>query len=196
MGRTRTCRWSVVPLLAVLAMVVLGACGGEDQASTPTTIDLNQVGDVPQPPQLGGTLRVGLNAETDGWNPTTNQWAGSAYIVANALFDRLAAIGADGVPRPYLALAIEPDPSFTEWTIRLRPAVEFHDGTPVDADAVKLNLDAHRSSLLTASVFEPVERIDVVDPRTVSVVMKPTLGDLRLRALLPDGLRRGPEHAS
>lgn len=172
MGRKRTHRWSVVTLLVVLGAVTVGACGGGEQASAPTTIDLNQVGEVPQPPQLGGTLRVGLNAETDGWNPTANQWAGSAYIVANALFDRLAAIGADGKPRPYLALAIEPDPSFTEWTIRLRPAVEFHDGTPVDAEAVKLNLDAHRASLLTASVFEPVERIDVVDPRTVSVVMR------------------------
>jgi ABC-type transport system substrate-binding protein len=160
-----------VAIVVALAVAGCTTSSGDGTAGPPTTLDLDQVLPVDPPPQLGGTLRVGLNAETDGWNPTSNQWAGSAYVVANAIFDRLAAIGADGEPAPYLALAIESDPAATTWTIRLRPAVEFHDGTPVDAAAVKANLDAHKASPLTASVFAPVERVEVVDPRTVQVVM-------------------------
>ena len=147
----------VVSVLLGVALVAAsctssGGDGGGDGAATTTTLDLNQVNEAPNPPQPGGTLRVGLNAETDGWNPTSNQWAGSAYIVANAIFDRLMALDPEGNPQPYLALAVDPNADFTEWVIRLRPAVEFHDGTPVDAEAVKLNLDKHKASLLTAPV--------------------------------------------
>ena len=159
-------------------MVGLAACTGSSGGGDPiagsspsTTLDLDVVTPAPNPPQLGGTLKVGLNSETDGWNPTTNQWTSSSLIVANALFDRLAAYDPEGNPQPYLALAIDPNPAFTEWIIRLRPAVEFHDGTPVDAEAVKLNLDKHKASLLTSTVFLSVDRIEVVDPLTVRVVM-------------------------
>jgi ABC-type transport system substrate-binding protein len=159
-----------VALIAASCSSSSGGDGGDGAAST-TTLDLNQVNEAPNPPQLGGTLRVGLNAETDGWNPTSNQWAGSAYIVANAIFDRLMALDPEGNPKPYLALAVEPNADFTEWVIRLRPAVEFHDGTPVDAEAVKLNLDKHKASVLTAPSFQLVDRVEVVDPSTVRVVM-------------------------
>nr|WP_249420442.1 ABC transporter substrate-binding protein [Rhabdothermincola salaria] len=116
-------------------------------------------------------MRVGLNAETDGWNPVANRWASSAYIVANAVFDRLAAYDPEGNPQPYLALSLEPNPDATEWLIGLRPGVLFHDDTPLDADAVKTNLDAHRASPLTATALLAVERVEVVDPLTVRVVM-------------------------
>lgn len=158
----------------VAALVLFGACSsssGGGEATSPTTVDLDVVAPAPGVPRLGGTLKVGLNAETDGWNPVTNQWANSAYIVANAIFDHLTAYDPEGQPQPYLALAVDPNPAFTEWTIRLRPAVEFHDGTPVDAAAVKTNLDRHKASLLTSTVFLPVERVEVVDPLTVRVVM-------------------------
>ena len=57
-------------------------------------------------PKSGGTLKVGLNAETNGWSPSQSQWAGSAYIVAGAIFDYLAEYDTDGVAKPYLAESI------------------------------------------------------------------------------------------
>ena len=42
-------------------------------------------------PKAGGTLNVGLNAETDGWNPTSSEWAGAAYQAGQTFFDPLVA---------------------------------------------------------------------------------------------------------
>ena len=93
--------------MAVLALMAAG-CGKKSSSSTGTTEPglangTNITVADPGAPQAGGTLKVGLNAETDGWSPIKNQWAGSAYIVAGAIFDHLAEYDANGVAQPYLA---------------------------------------------------------------------------------------------
>jgi len=44
-------------------------------------------------------------------------------------------------PIPALATGFEASPDSREWTIFLRPGVQFHDGTPFNAEAVKLNFE-------------------------------------------------------
>ena len=61
-----------------------------------------------------------MNAETNGWSPVTDEWAGSAYIVAGAIFDHLAEYDDHDVPQPYLAESITSNSTFTEWTIKMR----------------------------------------------------------------------------
>jgi ABC-type transport system substrate-binding protein len=157
--------------LVGLALAVLaGACGGsggDDGGSASGTS-----GDEALTPVAGGTLRYGLNAETDGWNPTTNRWADSGHVVGLAIFDRLALHDEDGNAVPYLAEAITPNEDFTSWTISLRPNIEFHDTTPLTAEAVKLNLEGHLESGLTAPGFAPLDTITVVDDLTLRLDMK------------------------
>jgi peptide/nickel transport system substrate-binding protein len=50
-------------------------------------------------------------------------------------------INADGEFEPYLAESIEPNDDLTEWTFTLRSGVEFHDGTPLDAEAIVWNYE-------------------------------------------------------
>ena len=50
--------------------------------------------------------------------------------------------GADGKIHPYLAKSVVGTANNTVWTITLRPGIKFHDGTPLDAQVVKDNLDA------------------------------------------------------
>ena len=45
---------------------------------------------------------------------------------------------------PFLAESVEPNDDYTQWTIKLREGITFHNGTPLNADAVKLNFDAFR----------------------------------------------------
>ena len=54
-------------------------------------------------PQSGGTLRVGLEAESDGLNPAANNFAVSAYIMTYPIFDPLAYFDKQGNWVPVLA---------------------------------------------------------------------------------------------
>ena len=54
----------------------------------------------------------------------------------------------------------------------MRPGVTFQDNTPLDAAAVKLNLDTYRKGLLFSFVFANIADTAVVDPLTVKVTMK------------------------
>ena len=160
---------SVTVALAAMVVLALMAAGCSSSKSTsssgtaaPAAAQTNTNITVADPgaPKSGGTLKVGLNAETNGWSPSQSQWAGSAYIVAGAIFDRLAAYDADGVAKPYLAESITSNDDFTVWTIKTRPGVTFQNGEPCDAAAVKKNFEAHRASLLSGPVFENVATID------------------------------------
>src|SRR5690349_10491979 len=89
---------AAVGVVVVMAFLAAG-CGGGDSASDttepPGTFKANEVAEEVGPPQSGGTLTYGLNAETDGWDPTSNRWSSSGYIVGYSIFDPLAVFGAD-----------------------------------------------------------------------------------------------------
>jgi peptide/nickel transport system substrate-binding protein len=157
-------RWIVV---ALAATVTLGAGCSPTVTSTGSGAPATER---PQPQrQTGGELVVGLAAETDSFNPSAGQWSPTAYLEANAFLEPLAAIGANGIAHPYLAESILPNETLTEWTIRVRHGVSFHNGEPLDSGAVKKNLDASRSSGLTKQVLTTVIGVDVIDPLTVRV---------------------------
>lgn len=165
----------VLSIVAVVAVLAAG-CGSSKQSSSGTTEPglangTNITVADPGQPQSGGTLKFGLNAETDGWSPIKNQWAGSAYIVAGAIFDHLAEYDSNGVAQPYLAEALTPNADFTQWTVKVRPGVTFHDGEACDAAAIKKNFEAQRASILTGPVFANVSAIDIVDGLTVKLTM-------------------------
>ena len=89
----------------------------------------------------GGTLRVGLEADVDGLNPTTSSLSVPGMTMAGAVFDNLVALDPDGNAVPFLAQSIEPvDGDLTRWRLTLREGITFHDGTPLDAEAVRPQL--------------------------------------------------------
>ena len=123
-------------------------------------------------PVAGGTLRMALEAETAALNPTASALTGAGLNMANAVFDTLVAVGEDGEPVPYLAESIEPvDGDLTRWRLRLRPDIVFHDGTQLDAAAVKANFDTQFASPLVGRALQPFfpaeGAITVVDDLTV-----------------------------
>jgi peptide/nickel transport system substrate-binding protein len=172
---------SIVFVLAMLTALALVAasCSSSSSEGSGTTSDTGAaqtgtnitVAD-PGEPKTGGTLKVGLNAETNGWSPSKSQWAGSAYIVAGAIFDTLAEYDEDNVAKPYLAESITPNADFTVWTIKTRPGVTFQNGEPCDAAALVKNFEAQRASILTGPVFENVTSIEATDDSTVVFTMR------------------------
>ena len=116
-------------------------------------------------PKKGGKLVFAVEAETDGWNPTTNRWANSGTQVALSIFDPLAALDKDLQPKPYLAEALTPNANFTEWVIKLRPNIKFHNGQALNAAALVKSVTALKASPLTGAAAKPIQKVDPVDDR-------------------------------
>ena len=164
-GRYR--RWVKLSAAAIALSLVLGACGGSSSSDETKSAGITDVvkaasGD----PKSGGTVTFGLEAETDGFNPTTNRWAVSGYMVGNAVFDPLAAYDSSGKWQPYLAKSFTPSADYKTWTIAMRPGVTFSDGTPVDGAAVAKSLTTAAADPLVGIALRNMASatVDPADP--------------------------------
>src|SRR5882757_6521611 len=94
-------------------------------------------------PQRGGTLSIGLAQDPPVVDPlrtgtfTERQFSRPVY---EALFD----IDERGHAVPFLAESYEVLAEGQVYRIKLRPGVQFHDGTPFNADAVVANIERLR----------------------------------------------------
>ena len=97
-------------------------------------------------PTSGGTLVVGIPTETPGWNPASDEWDDTGNLVGSTVLEPLATAGADAGAKPWLATSWIANKDFTKWVVKLRPGVQFQDGTPFNAQAVVANFDAYLAS--------------------------------------------------
>jgi peptide/nickel transport system substrate-binding protein len=164
----RHSRRFLLPVAALAATVglVAAACGGGGGGSSESSTSFEDEGE----PQRGGEVVMGLEAETTGgYCLPIAQLAISGIQVANAIYDTLTVPSTSGEYVPYLAESVTSNDDFTEWTITLRPNVTFHNGQPLNAEALKANLDAWKEGILLSQVFSDVGEITVVDDLTVRV---------------------------
>lgn len=113
------------------------------------------VDDPDETPVAGGTLRYGLEADVDGINPTASALSAPGLMMANAVFDTLATYDENGVAVPFLAESFTPNDDATVWTVKLREGIEFHDGTPLNIDAVIKNFETQRADSLVGLAVKP-----------------------------------------
>ena len=122
----------------MLAVAALGlvACSGDSGGSEGNTPSASAS------PVAGGTLRVGATSggsgdTLDAQNPLSTM----DFIRVGAMFEQLVVMnGETGHPEMVLAESIEPNADATEWTIKLKPGISFHDGSPLTADDVLFSL--------------------------------------------------------
>jgi ABC-type transport system substrate-binding protein len=157
--------------LAVLVVLVGSAgcstSGSSTEAQVPDPLAIDDESAITR----GGRIVIGLNAESNGWSPVADQWTLPAHMAASTFYESLMAVGPDGSVQPQLAEGMTHNDDFTEWQIRLRPGVRFHDGTPFDAAAVKANLDASKAGV-GGIALRAIDTVTVTDPSTVTVTMK------------------------
>jgi peptide/nickel transport system substrate-binding protein len=162
-----------VACLVALALAAAACGGGGDDSGGGGGGDASGDEGTPTP---GGQVVYGLEAETtDGWCLPEAQLAIAGIMVARTIYDTLTRPNADGGYDPWLAESVDHNEDYTQWTIKIREGVKFHDGSDLTAEVVKNNLDAYRGQypgrnpLLFAIVFDNVANVDVVDPLTVRV---------------------------
>ncbi|WP_110649251.1 ABC transporter substrate-binding protein [Salinicola peritrichatus] len=122
---------------------------------------------------IAQTLTIGLAEDPDMLDPDR----GRSYVgrvVFTGMCDKLIDVGAKLDLVPQLATQWSWNDDQTVLTMNLRQGVQFQDGTPFDADAVKYNLerslnlpDSNRKNEISA-----IDHIEVVDAHTVKLYLK------------------------
>ncbi|ONH35188.1 MULTISPECIES: ABC transporter substrate-binding protein [Protofrankia] len=195
--RRRFLSLSAGSFVALFAGSAVSACGtGEDQAGNDGT------------PRPGGRLVFAEPTSPIGWDPQvgTEDVLG---LILRPVFDSLVSETPDGRYLPWLATSWTVSDDGLTYTFVLREDVTFSDGTPFDANAVKVNFDRvvapETKSRYAKSLLGPYKASTVLDSHRVEVtlsrpysqflhaVSRPYLGFHSPRALAehPDSLGSG-----
>ncbi len=159
---------ALLVLVALFAAACGGSSGGGSAGSTTTSGASGDTGN--QKPVYGGTVTYSLEGKTTAFCPPRGQFAISAIMVVSAIYDTLTQPTQDpDVYAPYLAKSVTGNADSTQWTIVLRPGIKFHDGEPLDAAAVKQNIDEWRKGILLNFVFKNIASVDTLGTDTVVV---------------------------
>jgi peptide/nickel transport system substrate-binding protein len=166
-------QWRPTAALLLLALAAAACGGGSDgeESGDGESDGATAVVEVPQPsgePVVGGELVYGIRSDGTGFD-TTSPLQPASHVVIGPMNDPLVGIDENNNWKPNLAEGLAPNADFTEWTIKLRPDVRFHDGEPVDAAAVVANLEAFIGSPTVGFALSSVESVTAVDELTVSV---------------------------
>jgi peptide/nickel transport system substrate-binding protein len=142
------------------------------------------------------TLRIGLAEDPDVLDPTlARTYVGR--IVFASFCDKLFDIDEKLNVVPQLALSHATSADGKAVTIKLRPGVKFHDGELLDAEAAKFSLERHLT--MTGSFRRPelaaVEHVDVLDPLTISIVLKTPYSPLIAQLTDRSGMMMSPKAA-
>src|SRR5207302_1226737 len=116
------------------------------------------------------TLRIGLAEDPDILDPTLARTFVGRIVFAG-LCDKLLDLDEKLNIVPQLATSYEWSGDNKALTLKLRSGVTFHDGEKFDAQAVKFNLERHKSMQGSNRRGElaVVSSVDAVDPSTVRV---------------------------
>ena len=119
-------------------------------------------------PAAASELRIALNEDPDLLDPAQ----GGSFVgrdVFAAMCDKLVDIAPDMSFVPQLATGWDWSADRKSLTLHIRDGVVFHDGTRLDAAAVKVNLDRYRTAPESRRKGEvkPIADVVVVDPLTV-----------------------------
>ncbi len=131
------------PLSTFITPVAVASRTAPAGMSTPaSTTTPRQAGTpaVGAPAGGSGTLKLATATEPDALDPAkTIQLAADSFN--DNLYDRLVYVGRDRLPHPWIAEKWDISADGKEITFAIRKGVRFHDGTALDAAAVKFSFD-------------------------------------------------------
>jgi peptide/nickel transport system substrate-binding protein len=136
-------------------------------------------------PKRGGTLRISASANPSSLDPATGG-AGSDHAFLFTIYDTLTEWDFETLkPKPGLAESWKfSDP--TTLVLNIRPGITFHDGTPLDAEAVKFNLERNKSDQKSNIKADLASMASVEVTGPLQVTLKLSTPDAALPGILSD----------
>lgn len=154
--------------MASAAILAITACSG----------DGNTNGSAQEPagdPVHGGTLRAIEQTPTDGFDPVQIFSSTSTPITYSALYgDFLLPNPETGGADCNMCETFTTEDGGETYTVTLRDGIDFSDGTPFDAEAVKYNWDRIKDpqyGSASAGFASQIENIEVIDDLTLELTM-------------------------
>src|SRR5215831_18700940 len=151
----------------------LAACGSSGSSSSPQTSAA-----AAGKPVHGGTLKVAIagGSTSDTMDPN-NAYNTPDWVRVPTVYEQLANINAKGVAQLQLAEEITPNAKATEWTVRVRKGVTFHNGKELTADDVMFTIARILNPKALAEGWTLINSIDVagmkkLDKYTCSIPCK------------------------
>jgi peptide/nickel transport system substrate-binding protein len=120
----------------------------------------------------GGNLRIGRSSDPDTLDPQKTT-SFTSHETFTQIFDGMVMRDEKGNVLPHLALSWEFQNDNKRVVFKLRPNVVFHDGTPVNAEAVAFTVKRHldpATASPTKFICGPLTHAEVVDDLTVAYV--------------------------
>jgi peptide/nickel transport system substrate-binding protein len=191
----------MLALVLAFSLIAVGCGGGDDDSSSESSSDTTSASSEEEAPAAeeeaeeeapaaeeeaeeeveeesapepvsGGTLRWGLEADVDGINPTASALSAPGLTMSQAVFDSLVVYTKDGDWACYLCETFTSSDDLRTWTMKLRSGVTFHDGTPLNAEAIRVNFEAQRSDPLVGLAVKPFfpkeDATTIIDDLTIA----------------------------
>jgi ABC-type transport system substrate-binding protein len=177
------------------AIIGVGACSSPSGGQASISPTVAPAAGAPAPTagsrasavKTGGMLTVAYGLNPSSLDPHLGNSGGDAFYW-RAMFDTLVGLDQQYQPTPELSLAQSWEtPDDHTIVFHLRPNVTLHDGSPLDSDLIKWNmqrvLDPQLQSTAAAS-FSALDHVETPDSMTARFVLKSP--DSALLALLGD----------
>ncbi|ALQ32005.1 ABC transporter substrate-binding protein [Glutamicibacter soli] len=187
-------RTSHLSLKAAALVTVLGltltACGGNSTTAAPAEGAPTASGE----PVEGGTFTFAEVTPINNWQTQAARFYEKANVL-NSVLDRLTYFDVEsGKLVGWIAKDFKANKEQTEFTFTIRDGVTFSDGSALNAEAVKLNLDALGLGIKDAQIapnvdFGAYKSAEVVGENQVKVTLKrPDANFLRATSSVAAGL--------
>lgn len=187
--RTSHLSLKAAALVAVLGLT-LTACGGNSTTAVPA----DGAPAVSGEPVEGGTFTFAEVTPINNWQTQAARFYEKANVL-NSVLDRLTYFDVEsGKLVGWIATDFKGNKEQTEFTFTIRDGVTFSDGSALDAEAVKLNLDALGLGIKDAQIapnvdFGAYKSAEVVGKSQVKVTLKrPDANFLRATSSVAAGM--------
>ncbi len=161
---------TVLVLGLVLILVFLAACAPAPAAPAAEAPSAAEEEATPTPAEAK-TFRIAVGIDPDTLDPALGTTTTVSNIV-DYMVETLVVTDKDGNPQPKLATGWEVAEDGLEYTFYIRQGVTFHDGTVLNAEVVKWNLDRildPNVKVPIRSPFAAIEEVEIVDDYTIKL---------------------------